>query len=93
MTNVRDWRISLIEAHPRLFDRPGNIDQTSGYPSCDEGWRELLRHYIASPGMGHYWKMRRDLFSTRFQEFVQSLDRPTERFTVGTLLGQEKISK
>jgi hypothetical protein len=58
-----------------------------------EGWRELLRHYIASPGMGRYWKMRHDLFSTRFQKFVQSLDRPAERFTVGTLLGQEKIDK
>jgi len=55
-----------------------------------EGWRELLRHYIASPGMGHYWKMRQDLFSARFQKFVQNLDRPADRFTVGTLLGQEK---
>ena len=58
-----------------------------------EGWRELLRHYVASPGMGYYWKMRHDLFSERFQEFVQSLERPTDRFTVGTLLGQEKIEK
>ncbi len=56
-----------------------------------EGWRELLRHYIASPGMGHYWKIRQDLFSKRFQKFVQSLDRPANRFTVGTLLGEEKI--
>jgi len=56
-----------------------------------EGWRELLRHYVASPGMGHYWKIRRNLFSKRFQEFVQSLDRPANRFTVGTLLGEEKI--
>ena len=55
-----------------------------------EGWRELLRHYIASPGMGNYWKMRHDLFSARFQKFVQGLDRPADRFTVGTLLGQEK---
>ena len=58
-----------------------------------EGWRELLRHYVASPGMGYYWKMRHDLFSERFQEFVQGLERPTDRFTVGTLLGQEKIAK
>jgi len=57
-----------------------------------KGWRELLRHYIASPGMGHYWKMRHDLFSKRFQEFVKTLDRPTDRFTVGTLLGEEKIA-
>jgi hypothetical protein len=58
-----------------------------------EGWRELLRHYIASPGMEHYWKMRHDLFSARFQDFVQTLDRPAQRFTVGSLLGQEKIDK
>jgi hypothetical protein len=55
------------------------------------GWRELLRHYIASPGMAHYWKIRRELFSERFQEFVESLEPPAKRFTVGTLLGQEKI--
>ena len=57
-----------------------------------KGWRELLRHYVASPGMGHYWKMRHDLFSARFQNFVQSLDRPADRFTVG-LLGEEKVEK
>ena len=55
------------------------------------GWRELLRHYIASHGMAHYWKIRRELFSERFQEFVESLEPPAKRFTVGTLLGQEKI--
>jgi hypothetical protein len=53
------------------------------------GWRELLRHYVASPGMAHYWELRRDLFSERFQQFVQSLDRPAQRFTVGSLLRQE----
>jgi hypothetical protein len=53
------------------------------------GWRELLRHYVASPGMAHYWELRHDLFSERFQQFVQSLDRPAERFTVGSLLRKE----
>jgi hypothetical protein len=56
-----------------------------------KGWRELLRHYIASPGLGQYWKMRHDLFSARFQELIKPLDRPAHRFTVGTLLGEEKI--
>jgi hypothetical protein len=56
-----------------------------------EGWRELLRHYIVAPGMVHYWELRRDLFSKRFQKFVESLEQPLERFTVGTLLGREKI--
>ena len=23
-----------------------------------ESWRELLRHYVASPGISYYWKMR-----------------------------------
>jgi hypothetical protein len=55
-----------------------------------EGWRELLRHYCASPGIMHYWNLRHYLFSKRFQEFVQSLDRPTDRFTVGSLLEKEE---
>jgi hypothetical protein len=58
-----------------------------------EGWRELLRHYAAAPGIAHYWEMRHDLFSERFQEFVAGLDRPAQRFTVANLLGQEKIDK
>jgi hypothetical protein len=55
-----------------------------------EGWRELLRHYVVAPGMAHYWELRRNLFSKRFQDFVQTLEPPRERFTVGSLLGQEK---
>lgn len=54
-----------------------------------QGWCGLLRHYIASPGMEHYWKLRRDLFSKRFQEFIHTLDRPAERRTVGNLLGEQ----
>jgi hypothetical protein len=54
-----------------------------------EGWRELLRHYIASPGMAHYWQLRSDLFSKRFQKFVAGLERPEKRFTVGKLLDQK----
>lgn len=53
------------------------------------GWCGLLQHYIASPGIDHYWRRRRELFSVRFQEFVNSLDRPAERQTVGNLLGEE----
>ena len=56
------------------------------------GWRELLRHYIVAPGMAHYWHLRRDLFSQRFQKFVQSLEQPEKHFTVGRLL-DEKIEK
>jgi hypothetical protein len=51
-----------------------------------QGWCGLLRHYIVSPGIAEYWKLRHDLFSTRFQEFVASLEPPTDRRTVGNLL-------
>jgi hypothetical protein len=54
-----------------------------------QGWSGLLQHYIASPGMEHYWNLRHDLFSVRFQQFIHSLDRPAERRTVANLLGQE----
>src|SRR3984893_10219335 len=54
-----------------------------------EGWRELLRHYLAAPGIAHYWKLRPYLFSKRFQQFVESLEPPAERFTVGSLLEKE----
>ena len=53
------------------------------------GWCSLLQHYIASPGIEHYWRLRQDLFSMRFQKFIDTLDRPTQRRTVGNLLGEE----
>ena len=52
------------------------------------GWRNLYLHYLASPGLIYYWKLRHDLFSDSFQEFVASLEPPTQRLTVGNLLGQ-----
>src|SRR5262249_60157641 len=55
-----------------------------------EGWRELLRHYIVAPGTAHYWKRRHHFFSARFQEFMKSLDRPAQQFTLCRLTGQEK---
>src|SRR5437762_13204709 len=30
------------------------------------GWQELLRHYIASSGMAHYWNFRSAILSARF---------------------------
>ena len=54
-----------------------------------QGWCGLLRHYVASPGMEHYWKLRRDLFSQRFQRFIDTLERPAERRTVGDLLAEQ----
>jgi hypothetical protein len=43
-----DWRIELLEAHPRLFHGP--LDRpyaAEGYPNCEEGWRELLERACA----------------------------------------------
>jgi hypothetical protein len=43
MAHVRDWRTELIEAHPALFRPPaGHPEAASGYPWCEEGWRDLL---------------------------------------------------
>jgi hypothetical protein len=55
-----------------------------------EGWQGLLRHYVAAPGMAHYWQVRPDVFSERFRNFVNSLEAPTEQRTVGTLFGEER---
>src|SRR6201982_2751699 len=54
-----------------------------------EGWHGLLRHYIVAPGMAHYWKLRPEVFSARFRNFVNSLEPPREQRTVGTLFGEE----
>jgi hypothetical protein len=40
---IHDWRIDLIEAHPRIFHPPaGHPEVAQGYPECGEGWRDLL---------------------------------------------------
>lgn len=53
------------------------------------GWRELLRHYVASPGIAHYLEIRGDVFSERFRTFLSDLEPVEHRLTVGTLLGKE----
>jgi hypothetical protein len=55
------------------------------------GWRNLYEHYLATPGLSYYWKLRHNLFSERFQQFVASLEEPAQRLTVGNLLGQEPL--
>jgi len=57
-----------------------------------EGWRELLRHYVASPGIEYYWKLRPEVFSERFRLFVDRLEPLEKPRTVGNLLGQENRS-
>ncbi|MHC2467418.1 hypothetical protein ACVIHD_006430 [Bradyrhizobium embrapense] len=40
---MRDWRITLVEAHPQLFHAPvGRPALAHGYPNCGDGWRDLL---------------------------------------------------
>src|SRR5215831_10508350 len=53
------------------------------------GWQELLRHYIASPGIEQYWKRRQPLFSARFRDYVNGLEPIGDRRTVANLLGKE----
>src|SRR5205085_8090718 len=55
-----------------------------------EGWHGLLRHYIVAPGMAHYWKLRPEVFSERFRNFVNSLEPPADQRTVGTLFKEER---
>ena len=54
-----------------------------------EGWRGLLRHYVAAPGIAHYWKLRPEVFSEQFRKFVETLEPPVEQRTVGSLVEQE----
>jgi hypothetical protein len=55
-----------------------------------DGWRGLLRHYVAAPGIAHYWNLRPEVFSERFRKFVNAIEPPTEQRTVGNLFAQEK---
>jgi hypothetical protein len=57
-----------------------------------QGWRGLLGHYVAAPGIAHYWKLRPEVFSERFRKFVNALEPPAEQRTVGNLSGQERES-
>jgi hypothetical protein len=54
------------------------------------GWRNLYRHYLDAPGLNYYWKLRQNLFSERFQQFISALEPPAQRLTVANLLGEEK---
>ncbi len=54
-----------------------------------EGWRELLHHYIATPGIHYYLSLRGAVFSERFRKFIDELEPVQNRMTVGNLLGKE----
>jgi hypothetical protein len=57
-----------------------------------QGWRELLQHYVASPGITYYLSLRGAVFSERFCKFIGELEPVAERKTVGNLLGKERRS-
>lgn len=59
-------------------------------PQLWAGWRELLHHYIATPGLNFYISRRSAVFSERFQKFLAGLEPVPNRMTVGNLLGTEK---
>jgi hypothetical protein len=54
-----------------------------------EGWRDLLQHYVATPGIKHYLARRGSVFSERFCKFIEELEPVSDRRTVGNLLGEE----
>jgi hypothetical protein len=56
------------------------------------GWRELLHHYVESPGIKFYLARRGPVLSERFLKFIAELEPVDERKTVGNLLGTEKHS-
>jgi hypothetical protein len=55
------------------------------------GWRDLLHHYIACPGIRFYLTRRGDVFSERFRNFISELGPVDQRMTVGNLLGTENF--
>src|SRR5438876_9468103 len=57
-----------------------------------EGWRGLLQHYVAAPGITHYWKLRPEVFSERFRNFVNALEPPAEQRPAGNPFGQQRKS-
>jgi hypothetical protein len=61
-------------------------------PQLWAGWRELLHHYVATPGLAFYLSRRSAVFSERFQKFIAGLEPVPNRMTVGNLLGTENPS-
>ena len=55
-----------------------------------EGWRELLHHYVGTPGIHFYLSRRGAVFSERFRKFIAELEPVPDRMTVGNLLGTEQ---
>ena len=54
-----------------------------------QGWRELLRHYVATPGLEYYINLRGAVFSARFRKFLSELEPVPDRFTVANFRERE----
>jgi len=72
---VKDWRIALIEAHPRLFHpTQAHPERVKGYPACGDGWRDLLGRACArieaalADGGGSFtaWQIKEKFAALRF---------------------------
>jgi hypothetical protein len=50
-----------------------------------EGWYNILSAYVVSPGVQAYWQMRRNAFSPRFRELVESVRSNAGVLRVGEL--------
>ena len=55
-----------------------------------EGWQGLLDITSSRLEWRHYWKLRPEVFSERFRNFVNSLEPPADQRTVGTLFKEER---
>lgn len=49
------------------------------------GWRNGLAHYYHAPGWQKYWRLRSDLYSPEFREFVHTLPLPERRASAGVV--------
>jgi hypothetical protein len=72
---VKDWRIALIEAHPRLFHlSQAHPEAANGYPACGEGWQNVLERACArieaalADGGGAFraWQIKEKFGTLRF---------------------------
>ena len=59
-------------------------------PQLWAGWKELLHHYVETPGLQFYLKRRSAVLSERFRNFIAELGPVENRLTVGNLLGAEE---
>lgn len=50
-----------------------------------QGWKAMFTHYLSAPGLRSYWSVRRDVFSARFNQFVESVPAPRSDIPIAGL--------